>query len=207
MPPRQVAARGGGLDRKVGPLPLKIWLLLAALLVVGYLVLRHPSASGAASNASDSASQLPGSTSDSTGAAGSPSDAATADLLAALGNDNQLLLQGLLAQSQIFYGGGAQFVPHSGTGDQDSGPSQTTQVAELTGLSSSSNGVPLNQAGYPENSSYTSLGLPAPTDPISGPNYGSSPTDFTVFGPGYQGGPTQPPVTSGTPTPGHNVAA
>ncbi len=130
--------RSGGLDRKVGPLPLKIWLLILAAFIVGFILLRHPSgASGATANAADSSSQLPGSTSDSTGASGSPSDAATADLLAALGNDNQMLLQGLLSQSQLFYGGGSQFVPGSASSSLDAGGGGVTQqVASLIGYGS-----------------------------------------------------------------------
>lgn len=183
-PPR--SASGGGLNRKVGPLPLKIWLLAAALLVVGYLVLRHPSSSSAASNAGDSASQLPGSTSDSTGQSGSPSDAATADLLAALGNDNQVLLQGLLSQSQLFYGGGTQFVPGSATGAQDNG--STRSIAALTGLT----GNP--SSGF-EGGFYPGVGSSSSSG--GGSNFeGSVP----------QVSPNLP-STTGTPTPGHNVAA
>lgn len=188
MPPSSSPPRSGGgsgLDRKVGPLPLKIWLLLAVLLVAGYLVLRHPSSSSAASNAGDSASQLPGSTSDSTGASGSPSDAATADLLAALGNDNSLLLQGLLSQSQLFYGGGPQFVPGSATGAQDNGSTQ--QIAALTGLSGSY-ANPGFESGFSGQSSGTT------------PNYagfeGSLPTPQSSL-----------PQTGGLPSSGHNVAA
>ena len=203
MAPKTTAS-GSGLNRKLGPLPLKIWLLVGIALVVGYVFLRHPSITSAATNAGDSASQLPGSTSDSTGSQGSPSDAATADLLAALGNDNQQLLQTLLSQSQLFYGGGASFVPGSSQSSLDAGGSGVTaQLAALTGLSSSTNGVPLNQAGYPENSSYTSLGLPAPTAPVTGPNYGAPSTQFTVFGPNTPG---QPSTATSTNTGTRNIA-
>ncbi len=194
-PPRRA---GGGLDRKVGPLPLKIWLLIGAALVVGFIFLRHPTASGAATNASDSSSQLPGSTADSTGASGSPSDAATADLLAALGNDNQMLLQGLLSQSQLFWNGGAQFVPGSSTSSLDTGgggDGTTEQVASLIGYGSSSPMfavAPSQQAAY-QSSAPASYALP------SG-GYGNFEGALPQVSPSL-------PQTTGTPSSGHNVAA
>ncbi len=191
--------RSGGLDRKVGPLPLKIWLLIAAALVVGFIFLRHPAASGAATNASDSSSQLPGNTSDTTGANGSPSDAATADLLAALGSDNQMLLQSLLSQSSLFYNGGAQFVPGSATSSADAGGGGVTQqIAELTGL------APPGQISSPSYAATVSGGQSAPQ--YVSP---SNPGGYFIGGPAQVAPPQtfgQAPPTQSTNTGTRNIA-
>lgn len=123
------------LNKKHGPFTAKVWLLLALALVAAYLLLRHSSAASAAPNpgGDSGASQVPSPQSADQSASGSPSDAATADLLAALGSDNQQLLQGLLSQSQLFYGGGASYVPGSTTSSLDQGSTQS--IAALTGLS------------------------------------------------------------------------
>lgn len=136
-------AASATLKRKVGPLPL--WAWLAVGLVVAYLLLHHAASASAAPNpgGDSGASQVPSPQSADQSASGSPSDAATADLLAALGSDNQQLLQGLLSQSQLFYGGGASFVPGSSTSSTDQGSTQS--IAALTGLS----GNPTFSAGSP----------------------------------------------------------
>lgn len=123
------------LNKKHGPFTAKVWLILAIGLVAAYLLLHHTAtASGANPGGDSGASQIPSPTSATDQAAsGSPSDAATADLLAAFGSDNQQLLQGLLSQSQLFYGGGASYVPGSATSSLDQGSTQS--IAALTGLS------------------------------------------------------------------------
>ena len=124
------------LTRRAGPLPRWAWLALALAAVAGYfLFVRPKNASAAAPGSSDASSQLPvtsGSATDQGSVNGSPSDAATADLLAALGNDNQQLLSSLAAQSQLFYQGFGSYVPGSSTGS--AGEGGITALIGQTGL-------------------------------------------------------------------------
>ncbi len=96
-PPPAAAPKGkagSGLTRKLGPLPVWTWGLLAGA-VVGYFLFIRKGGSG--TTASPTASQqnpdaMPGSSSQ----AGPDNGAATADLLSALGGQQQSLLDALL---------------------------------------------------------------------------------------------------------------
>ena len=160
------------LTRRAGPLPRWAWLALALAAVAGYILFVKPrSATAAAPGSSDASSQLPvtsGSATDQGSVNGSPSDAATADLLAALGNDNQQLLSSLAAQSQLFYQGFGSYVPGSST--SSAGEGGITALIGQTGLYPASNVGPISP--YQTQSS----GLPAGTQVIDPGFYTATPT-------------------------------
>lgn len=158
----------GALGKKLGPLPRWAWLALAVAVVAAYMLARTRSAQAqSADPGSGSASQLPQTSNDAT-SQGSPSDAATADLLAALGNDQRELAQALLSQTQLFYQGYGSYVPGSSLSPGDISP--TVVAASRSGLSSS----PIDTFTSPQGTTYTGYAAPG-----GGANYyvGASASD------------------------------
>lgn len=102
--------KGGGLSRKVGPLPLWAWALMAAAVLGYFLFFRKKTAA-----VQQTSTQTPPSADQQAGlvpSAGSSGDngAATAAMLQALGNENDQLIGGLLQGQQALVAEGQSIV-------------------------------------------------------------------------------------------------
>lgn len=128
--------KGGGLGKKVGPLPLWAWVIGGVLLL--YVAYRFMTGSSGSSGSAVQTQTTQASTpSDATGlvpTAGSAGDTGqtTSDLVSALGGQQQSLLDALEAKNQDVLAL-AQSQINAAQGNPQVSPSSTTETLPMTG--------------------------------------------------------------------------